>query len=403
MSNLETEAGGALLLETGKGLLDADKIPNKNQSESCFSCDAVMVGVYCKDCGQKNDDLRRSIWALGGEMLSNLTAYDNRVWRTCLALLFRPGLVAREFADGKRTKWTSPIRVYLAMSLILFGFISVTDTQIFSADFDIHPKDGVEKSADELLPSDIIITGSLNMFEPQKRIDARNANRNFDLIDVVLDRSKDYGIDFSENGISFEKKTPIAADLEGQETAQEILRDLGINIDTGAQIDPQDREVSDVRVNGQKLDRLTGQRALKEFIRNPTRFNAVISTWLPRIMFFMMPFTMFLGVVFIRGRGNALMYDHLVHSAYIHAVTFFLLFGALILSRITWVNGGILTFGIFGYLALYLPISLRKMFKRGVIKTVWTSYMIGATYLFWITILILILIAFGFQNLIQTP
>ena len=33
-------------------------------------------------------------------------------------------------------------------------------------------------------------------------------------------------------------------------------------------------------------------------------------------MFGMMPFTMLLGAMFIRGRGNALLYDHLVHTAY---------------------------------------------------------------------------------------
>ena len=47
-------------LETA-GLLDADTIPNANQSLDCFSCGEKMNGVYCYACGNKNDNYRRSI------------------------------------------------------------------------------------------------------------------------------------------------------------------------------------------------------------------------------------------------------------------------------------------------------------------------------------------------------
>ena len=36
-------------------------------------------------------------------------------------------------------------------------------------------------------------------------------------------------------------------------------------------------------------------------------------------MFFMVPFAMRLGAIFIRG-PTALLYDHLIHAMYIHAV-----------------------------------------------------------------------------------
>jgi len=92
-------------LETA-GLLDADNIPNANQSINCFSCGESMSGVYCYACGNKNDDYRRSIWS------------------------FNPGRMAREFSDGARQKWTSPIRMYLATSLLLFGYIALSQTQL---------------------------------------------------------------------------------------------------------------------------------------------------------------------------------------------------------------------------------------------------------------------------------
>ena len=128
-------------LETA-GLLDADAIPNANQSLDCFSCGEKMSGVYCQACGNKNDDYRRSIWSLGAELFSSLTAFEGKIWRSLRSLIFRPGQMAREFSDGARQKWTSPIRLYLATSLLLFGYIALSQTQLIA----FGPK-VVEKSA----------------------------------------------------------------------------------------------------------------------------------------------------------------------------------------------------------------------------------------------------------------
>ena len=40
--------------------------------------------------------------------------------------------MSREFSDGKRQKWTSPIRLYLATSLLLFGYIALSQTQLIA-------------------------------------------------------------------------------------------------------------------------------------------------------------------------------------------------------------------------------------------------------------------------------
>ena len=116
-------------LET-TGLLDADTIPNANQSINCFSCGESMSGVFCHACGNKNDNYRRSIWSLGIELFASLTAFEGRIWRSLRSLIFNPGQMAREFSNGARQKWTSPIRLYLAMSLLLFGYTAVSYTHL---------------------------------------------------------------------------------------------------------------------------------------------------------------------------------------------------------------------------------------------------------------------------------
>jgi len=396
-------------------LLDADDIPNVNQSVTCFSCEAAMVGLYCKECGQKNDDFRRSIFSLLKEFIGSITAIEGRIWRTWGALLFKPGKVAREFADGKRTKWSSPVRVYLAMSIILFGYIAFSQTQILSADVNVKIKDGVTKDIADIMPPDLILLGSLNMFETQKQIDKRNTERDFSLIDILFEHGGKYNFDLTEGGLTFEEKSK-TGNVEAQPsgTLDEPIpayKDFLQGFQEGAQGGLKDKLENDLDeteegggyliVNGKNVDPNKGQQALRNFIQNPTRFNEVFSRYLPRVMFVVMPFTMFLGIIFIRGRGNALLYDHLVHSAYIHAVAFFLLFLGLILGRIPWIPDGLLLIVIFLYLLLYLPFSLKTMFNRGVIKTVWTAYSIGFIYLITMMFILLGLVAFGMRNMIS--
>ncbi len=410
-----------------ESLLDNDTVPNANQSLYCFSCETPMQGLYCGACGQKNDNYRRSLSSLGIELFTSLTAIEGRIWRTWGALLFKPGKVARQFADGRRTHWSSPIRVFLAMSLILFSYIAITKTQIISADINIRPKKGIETPLSQLTPSDLVMSGGLHMFETQKQIDTRNENRNFDLIDILLEQNFDeYDLDLTPEGISFTKPGETADGIRGSvktitdlsEAADElekiiekegqtnenasILADIIEELNKSEKSDDDndattaETEIPNLRINNKDVSAEQGRESLKKFIRNPSRFNNEISKFLPRVMFLMMPLTMLIGAMFIRGRGNALLYDHLVHTAYIHSVLFFLLLVGLILGRIAWLPGGLITVSIIGYLIIYLPLSLRTMFHRGWFKTIWASYGVASLYSFFMFFILIFLVSRGF-------
>jgi len=134
-------------------------------------------------------------------------------------------------------------------------------------------------------------------------------------------------------------------------------------------------------------------------LRQPERINAPIGTYLPRIMFAMMPFSMLLGAIFIRGREKAMLFDHLVHAAYIHAFSFLLLFVFMLLVQFTPIKGllWIYTF----ILLIYLPLSARRMFGRGWFKTVLTSYGVGAIYTFNMMIILSFLIGMGLSDIVK--
>jgi len=388
----------AAALLADKAVLDADDIPNANQSVKCFSCGEQMTGVYCAACGQKNDDYRRSIFKLIFELIGSFTAIESRIWRTWGALIFKPGKVAREFADGARVKWSTPIRVFLALSIILLAFLSLTKTQLVSVDLNVLPKAGITKPHAELTNKDLKISGTVRFFQSQSQIDKQNKTRNFDLIEKWL--SGGTGFYLTDTGAGFDINTDgdelneAATQMEAAIAEEEKLRAARqarldvLNDMLGETMTDDEREELQV-LTAQLDERLdAGQRmnlntAFIGIVRNPSAVNALIYKWLPRIMFLMMPITMFIGILFIRGRKNALLYDHLVHAAYIHSVAFFLVFLGVILMKVF--PGDVVARALFVIMLIYLPLSLKRMFTRGWFKTIWASYGVGVLYAFTVT------------------
>lgn len=366
----------AALIGSHRAPLGADNVPDINQSHHCFSCEAPIRGLYCDACGQKNDDFRRSIFLLLKELVGSVTGIESRIWRTWGALLFKPGKVAREYADGARTKWSSPVRAFLAMSIILFGYMSFTGTQLISVD--IHPsvKDSVTKPAAELTDTDFELDGGIYFFEGKKAITKRNAKTDYERLERML-------LGISENGLDIDISTD-GVQTEGEDAESADQKDLKPIIEH-------------LKVGGKDVDVDEGLEKFIRIIQDPKEVNAIFYTWLPRIMFLMMPFSMFIGIIFIRGRGNALMYDHLVHAAYIHAVMYFLMFIGIIISRLF--TGGPVAIAIFIGMLIYLPLSLKRMFRRGWFKTIWTAYGVGFIYFLTIIFVLMGLLVF---SMVQT-
>ena len=357
--------------------LGDDTVPDNNQAHYCHSCEEPYGGLYCAACGQKNDDYRRSIFSLGWEVIASLTALEGRMFRTWGALLLKPGKVAREYADGARMKWSSPVRAYLAMSLLLFGYLAVFQVSIFSLDVDLVPAEGVTGSV-ESLPLDQLQTKlTPHFFETKRTFDARMEGRNFELIERKI---RDSGLDLNINLKSADANEFLDAI---DETSIDQARNTPENTfnspeDVLNETAPLDQTEPIIEINGKVIDPKNWTDFSIRFLRNPTIINNVFHTWLPRLMFLMMPITMLLGAIFIRGRGNALLYDHLVHASYIHAVTYFLLFIALISAQVMEAS----PFAKFFFFALliYLPLSAKRMFSRGWFKTFLTSYGVGFIY-----------------------
>jgi hypothetical protein len=87
----------------------------------CRNCGAILVGEFCHACGQKRFvESDRRFSHLLHQFIAGATDLDGRFWRTMRALLFQPGLLSREYFEGRRTRWLSPVSLFLAVSVIYF-------------------------------------------------------------------------------------------------------------------------------------------------------------------------------------------------------------------------------------------------------------------------------------------
>lgn len=89
----------------------------------CTDCGAETIGRFCHECGQPTH-VHRTLLHLGEEMLHGVMHFDGRVWRTLPMLFFRPGTLTRNWVNGKRTRYVSPLAVFLFTVFIIFMTLS---------------------------------------------------------------------------------------------------------------------------------------------------------------------------------------------------------------------------------------------------------------------------------------
>lgn len=90
----------------------------------CLNCDEAVSGNFCASCGQRNVDYRVSTWELLSDALDGLFQIDSRMGRTVLPFLIRPGFLTREYNAGRRMRYSSPLRIYLLLSVAYFFALS---------------------------------------------------------------------------------------------------------------------------------------------------------------------------------------------------------------------------------------------------------------------------------------
>ncbi|MBS1494167.1 MAG: DUF3667 domain-containing protein [Bacteroidetes bacterium] len=95
--------------------------------ENCLNCGTELNGKYCHNCGQQKISKRFSVKSLFHDFLHSSFHWESTLISTIKELLISPGNFMRNYIEGKRKSYSSPVSFFiltLTIFLILFHFIS---------------------------------------------------------------------------------------------------------------------------------------------------------------------------------------------------------------------------------------------------------------------------------------
>jgi hypothetical protein len=102
-----------------------NKDQNAESHKDCANCGATLTGAFCQNCGQ-SAHIHRSLLHMIEEVLHGILHFDTKSWRTIPALLFKPGQLTKQYIDGKRTSFVSPLALFLFLIFLMFFIFSLT-------------------------------------------------------------------------------------------------------------------------------------------------------------------------------------------------------------------------------------------------------------------------------------
>jgi hypothetical protein len=104
----------------------ATATPDPATAPACQNCGAPLLGPHCYACGQPVNGLVRHFSSIIGDFLDSVLNIDARVFRTLWPLFARPGYLSREYFDGRRVRYVSPVRLFVFLSIVTFFVAQLT-------------------------------------------------------------------------------------------------------------------------------------------------------------------------------------------------------------------------------------------------------------------------------------
>lgn len=328
-------------------------------SAQCLNCGTVLQGPFCHYCGQPDKNFLRFFPVLLRELLEDFIDFDSRFMRTMRPLLFKPGKLTRDYLDGRRFRYTPPLRLYVFSSIACFFIAAVLATDIIqingTPDVDVEVASGIQFSVDD----DPRLGEALDRLDPETRQEVDEALRQV---------------------------------TEGQEGEDEGDDTININGE------PWDRETNPIDVewlpnwvNDWINDEIEQSPAKgREIEQNPDLIKEKVFDVLPATMFVLLPIVALLFKFWYLFAGKYYI-EHLIFALHNHSFLFVvllisLLFGALAdwaepagSGRITtasdWLN---VAMGV--WVPVYFLVSLKRVYQQGWFMTVTKYCLIGISY-----------------------
>jgi len=368
------ETGGVAAVE-----LAASALAERGQPvHPCPNCGKPMIGAFCAVCGQPHDINRRSVWGLIKVLVEDIASFDSRIMRTSWALVARPGELASAFREGRTQRYLPALRLYLFVSLIFFLVLGATNLALIQLVVVASPT------------KITWINGQAYVANPAYDKDDSDAQFMPKMIKMDNAKAKSPGGHYSySTKIYF--FAPIGAyhtDLTPE--AIQRLHDADVDVDVGDKppagkpmTPDQVKKIKAVKVKVKAAKSWIEQHlydGLQRLVKDPAALNSSLTTWIPRILFLLMPlYAMLLALFYIRQRKKFFFVDHLIFSLMIHTFGFVLLLLAAGAAQL--LPGPTVAWGALIVAGLYTLIATRNFYHQ---NWFWTVVKFGSVSFFYV-------------------
>lgn len=89
---------------------------------ACLNCGTALIGSHCHACGQAAH-VHKTLGAFFHDLLHGVFHFEGKIWRTLPKLTFKPGQLTREYVDGRRASYVSPIALFLFGVFLMFAVV----------------------------------------------------------------------------------------------------------------------------------------------------------------------------------------------------------------------------------------------------------------------------------------
>ncbi|MFK7730278.1 MAG: DUF3667 domain-containing protein [Pseudomonadales bacterium] len=317
---------------------------NSASSEpDCANCGAPRPAAFCAECGQNDDDYRRSLTGLVRSFLSETFDLDGRLTRTIKHLFTQPGFLSEEFSLNRRASYVSPFRLYLFASLIFFFCLSLST-------------DRSDIRVAEDRPVIVELRDQANANDPSNRKESETADP--EILRGILDSPEaqiaERILEQTESPVKRDVLNAYALLLQKNSTASERAEHLWW------------------------LQPLTSR--VVEAADKPERLVNEFSESIPLAMFILLPaYALFLKILFYSRQKSIFYSEHMVFAIHLHVLAF-LIFAVNLLLPDAFLVGEVVFVALFLYLGVYTYRAMRNYYVRGRYATLWRFGLLGILY-----------------------
>ena len=333
---------------------------------SCQNCGETMKGPFCYACGQKDHELRRPWWSLFNDVMDEFLSTDSRIIRTILVLVVMPGMLTRDYLDGHRARYVTPMKLYLITTLVFFVLLEISNVALVQIQLERKPASGNHAIAEQVR-SDVqgLTISNIDELPDDERLKVQDA-----LAATGLDTK------------SVKQRIQAAGEATVEKPTQDQDWDLKIvmfmplienatNIEMANEIQSSE-DIGLITTGEDQALGVAFKDAARAILAEPTLLNDTFNTWLPRAMLVLVPiFALMLRTMHWGQRRYYI--NQMIFSLHFHTFVFILMMPMMIIvPRLgNEFAGQFFTVSVVVWLLVALKVAQRQGWIRTIFKFLW--------------------------------